>query len=123
MPDLGESSVWRQRPQHAQLLQWGLHRQVRIDQYMMNAPSQEGLGLFFAVGLVHRFDVFLRIRVIRPQPHVALENAVTAWEVESLYGIPLLEVRGECRKMVIIERRRFTGLFQRALHPAGGHPG
>ena len=51
VPDLRQRLVRPDRPQAAQLLQRRLHRQVRIDQHVVDAARQVLLGALLAVGL------------------------------------------------------------------------
>ena len=62
---------------------------------MVDAARQVLLGLLLAVRLLEQRLVLERVRVGRAQPHVGLEDAVAAREVDRLHRIPLLEARGE----------------------------
>jgi hypothetical protein len=106
------------RPQAAQLLQRRLHRQVRIDQHVVDAARQVLLGLRVAVGLLQQRLVLERVGVARAQAHVGLQDAVAVREVDRLHGIPLLEARSERRQVVVVERRAALLGLDALLDPA-----
>ena len=97
MPDLRQRLVGRDRAQAAQLLQRRLHRQVGVDQHVVDAARQVLLGLLLAVGLFQHAFVLQRVRVVRAQAHVGLQDAVAVREVDGLHLRPT--ARSSTRKV------------------------
>ena len=111
MPDLGEGTVDAERAHRAQLLQRGLHREPGVDEHMVNVHPEDLLHALFAVRSGKCFLIGKRVRILRPQPHVAGQDAMAIRVVERLEVVPLVDGHRRERGEHVIGERRVAGLL------------
>ena len=102
VPDLGERAVDTQGPHCAKLLKGRLHREPWIDQHVVDVDADDLLEALLPVRLDHDLVVGERVGVLRPQTHVAGEDAVAVRVADGLEVVPLVDGhRGEGRQHVV----------------------
>jgi len=73
------------------------------------------LGTLLAVCLLQQIFVLERVRILRAQAHVGLQNAMPMGKVNRLHCIPLLKARCESRQVVVVKRRETLLVYQSLL--------